>query len=106
MNHSAQTIENPIDAVLKNADHVRTTKGNTKIYEKTGGYDQALEDFDNLNPTGVKEIETPYGTGKTGHLEDGQKVIVRPGSSDGRPTLEIQKPTSGASYRKTIEIRY
>ena len=65
----------------------RETKGRSKIFEKPGGYDDAVGDFNGLNPTNVRPL--PNG-GLTGTLPDGRSVNVRPGSSDGsRPTIEI-----------------
>ena len=49
----------------------------------------------------VKDINTAYGPGRTGALSDGRKVTVRPGSTDGRPTLEIRRPNKVGQ-----EIRY
>ncbi|WP_211341150.1 hypothetical protein [Paracoccus methylarcula] len=80
----------------------RQTKGKTSHGEKSGGTAQANRDFDSLKPNNVKDINTKYGPGKTGTLEDGSKVTVRPGSSDGRPTVEIRNPNSG----RGSEIRY
>ena len=49
----------------------------------------------------MKDINTSYGAGRTGTLPDGRTVTVRPGSTDGRPTLEIRYPNG-----RGIEIRY
>ena len=67
----------------------------------TGSFDQTSEDFELLKPSDIKEIHTNYGSGKTGKLPDGRFVTARPGSSDGRPTLEIR-----AANGRGIEIRY
>lgn len=40
---------------------------------------------------------------RTGTLPNGDKVVVRPSSSGGRPTLEIQKPKPS---KEKIKIRY
>jgi hypothetical protein len=77
------------------------TKGKTKHGEKDGGMAEAERDFDSLKPGKEKGIETQYGPGRTGELEDGSKVTVRPGSSDGRPTLQIRRPNG-----RQTEIRY
>ena len=77
-------------------------KRKTDIWEKPGDMTQADKDFDSLNPNGTKDIETQYGPGRTGTLKDGKSVTVRPGSSDGRPTLEVRNPAN----RRGIEIRY
>lgn len=91
-----------MDDLIEDAKPGRRTKGKIKQYEKEGGVDQANKDFDDLNPNDVKEIDTNYGTGRAGTLEDGTKVTVRPGSSDGRPTLETRNPDNGRGNK----IRY
>ncbi|WP_157935956.1 hypothetical protein [Paracoccus zhejiangensis] len=78
------------------------TKGRTRHGRKTGGMGQADRDFDSLGPENVRNINTQYGAGRTGTLSDGTRVTVRPGSSDGRPTLEMRNPTSN----RGTEIRY
>jgi RHS repeat-associated protein len=65
----------------------RETKGRSTQWGKPGGMAEADADFDALGPTGVRSL--PNG-GRVGTLPDGRTVIVRPVSSDGRPTLEIQ----------------
>ena len=62
---------------------------------------RASSEFDLLKPSNVKDINTSYGAGRTGTLPDGRTVTVRPGSTDGRPTLEIRYPNG-----RGIEIRY
>ena len=49
-----------------------------------------------MNPTGVKEY--PGGV-KVGKLPNGDTVVARPTSTDGRPTLEIQR--DGVPVEKT-----
>jgi hypothetical protein len=75
----------------------RKTKGRTKQFEKPGDFDTANSDFDDLNPSNVKLL--PNG-GRVGALPNGDKVIVRPDSTDGRPTIEIQRG------KNRIKIRY
>ena len=87
--------------ILEGATLGRPTKGKTTQYQKTGGFEQASKEFDLLNPSNVKNINTTYGQGKTGILSDGRTIILRPGSTDGRPTLEIRNPNG-----RGIEIRY
>lgn len=94
---SAKTVED----ILSDAKPGRATKGRTIQYEKPGTYKQTSRDFDALKPSDTKEIQTQYGPGKVGTLPDGRKVIARPGSSDGRPTLEIRNANGRGS-----EIRY
>ena len=73
-----------------------------KQFIKKGGYKEALEDFESLRLSGIKDM--PHGkTGKVGTLPDGRRVNVRVESLDKRPTLEIQSVKRG---EKSIKIRY
>ena len=54
-----------------------------------------------MNLSDVTEFNTKYGTAKRGRNENGETVILRPGSSDGAPTIERQ-----VNGRKKTEIRY
>jgi len=72
-------------------------KDKTKQREKPGDFDKANDDFDNLKPQNVRPIP---GEGRSGDLPNGDKVNVRPGSSDGRPTVETQ------SGKKKTKVRY
>ncbi|SFN01061.1 SpvB/TcaC N-terminal domain-containing protein [Dokdonella immobilis] len=65
----------------------RETRGRTTQWEAPGGMTEADRDFDGKQPTGVRTL--PNG-GRVGKLPDGSTIVVRPNSSDGRPTLEIQ----------------
>jgi hypothetical protein len=71
----------------------------SRQYSKPGGLEQANKDFDALTVSG--KIQDRGGGLKTAEMPDGSKVIVRPTSSGGQPTLEIQ-PLSG----KPTKIRY
>ena len=96
-----EKVDDDLGQILEGAEPGRTTKGRTKQWEKSGGFEQAEEDYRNMNPQDSREIETRYGTGYTGVLEDGSKINVRPGSSYGEPTLEIQRPNGSRT-----KIRY
>ncbi len=77
------------------------TKGRTKNFDKPGGFDQANGDFDDLNPDNIRDIsDSKGGRGRAGVLPDGRNINVRPNSSDGRPTIEIQ------SGKNKIKVRY
>jgi RHS repeat-associated protein len=75
----------------------RPTKGRTKQFEKPGDINDANQDFDDLKPENVRPL--PNG-GRVGDLPGGQTVVVRPTSSDGRPTVEIQNGPN------RIKVRY
>lgn len=60
-----------------------------------------MKDFESLNPSNIKDIQTQYGPGKVGTLSDGTKVVARQGSTTGGPTLEIT-----VSKKKIFKIRY
>lgn len=42
----------------------RVTKGKITQYVKQGDFNSAIKEFDALDPTNVKNINTPYGQGK------------------------------------------
>jgi hypothetical protein len=86
-----------LDDLLEDSKFSNETSSNTKIYEKEGGFEQANEDFDNMDVSDVRDIPK----GKLGKLPDGRYINVRSGSSDKRPTIEVQGPGS-----KTTKIRY
>ena len=90
-----------IDNILKGANETTNNIGRARNFEKSGGFGKTLEDFESLQLLNVKEINTQYGTGKVGYLEDGTSVVARPGSKTGGPTLEIK-----ISNKKIYKIRY
>ncbi|MDZ4380604.1 MAG: RHS repeat-associated core domain-containing protein [Parvibaculum sp.] len=75
----------------------RETKGRTQQWEKSGGAKAANGDFVAKGPNDVKPLP---GGGQVGTLPDGRTIVVRPTSSDGRPTLEIQDGPN------RIKVRY
>jgi RHS repeat-associated protein len=75
----------------------RDTKGRSEQWEKPGDMGDANKDFDDKAPQDVRPM--PDG-GRMGVLPDGRRINVRPNSSDGRPTLEIQ------SGKNRVKVRY
>ena len=77
-------------------DHKKSPKTDQRKKGNGGGIDQANDDFDNVaRPKNVKD----RGNGiRTGELDDGSTITVRPKSS---PTISINKPG-----KKQIKIRY
>ena len=97
------TIENAdIDRVFggRTIPETQTTRGTRIEVIPDGNREMAERDFDALNLTNVRPINTNYGSGGMGQLSDGSVVLVRP-SRDGRPTIELQ---SGGRTR--LEVRY
>jgi len=90
-----------VNDILKGSEETTRKVGKASNYEKSGGYKQALKDFDDLGPISKKKIETQYGDGMYGKLSDGTTISVRPGSKTGGSTLEIKIPG-----KKLIKIRY
>ncbi|HCL5075236.1 TPA: hypothetical protein N2F43_004634, partial [Salmonella enterica] len=78
-----------VDDLIATSSKGEQTTGRSRLYERPGGIDEANKDFDNLSPSDVKDINNNRVTGRVGTLPDGRTVIVRDGSSDGRPTLEV-----------------
>ena len=93
--------ERSVDDIISGSKPGRPTKGKTTQYERAGDFDQANRDFDSLGVKNVKDINTAYGPSRSSNLSDGRKVTVRPGSTDGHPTLEIRRPNKVGQ-----EIRY
>ena len=94
-------IPQEVKDLIKDAKDTTNRTGIAKNYEKTGGYEKAMEDFNRLNPQNVKDIQTQYGPGKVGSLKNGGRVVVRHGSKTGGSTLEIV-----ISNSKIYKIRY
>jgi RHS repeat-associated protein len=93
--HSKPKKTKTVDDLIDSRDP-HTTQGRSKMYDMEGGFKQANKDFDSLNPSDVQS----YGDGKrVGTLKDGRTVIVRRGSKEGRPTLEIQKGKNKIKFR-------
>ncbi len=97
----SKEVQEKIDDILKDSKAGRETKGPSDQYLKKGGLDQANKDYDELAPNDSKEFNTAAGPGRRGTLDDGSDVNVRPNSTYGTPTLEIQLPNG-----RKIKIRY
>ena len=102
LKEGTEKVVKSFDDILGGTTPGRKTKGKNKLRESEVGFEQANKDFDELDLTDVKEIETNYGSGRTGLDADGNTIVVRPGSSDGRATLERRNPNTG----RGTEIRY
>ena len=92
---SSKAVVKSVDNVLEGTTSGRVTKGRATQYGKTGGYNQALDDFNSMGLSDVKDIPG----GKVGKLPDGRTVNVRAKSSDGRPTLEIYDGKNSTKIR-------
>lgn len=94
INHSSGTMH-------VGAAETTNRKGVARNFDKSGGFEQTLKDFEGLSLTNVKPIQTQYGPGKVGTLSDGSTIIARPGSKTDGPTLEVQ-----VSNTKVYKFRY
>ncbi len=106
-NNSENTIyelAKSVEDILQGAVPGRKTTGKIKQYVKPGNYEDALKDFNDLQPNDIRIIRNNEGKeGLLGTLSDGSKVNVRSWSDNGSPTIEIQIPNSNG---KAIKIRY
>jgi hypothetical protein len=92
-----------VDDVLKNAKRGKKTKGKSKIFEKSGGFDQAKKDFYSLKPVKVVNRSRDGKKILEGILKDGKIIKVRDVSTyNNRPTIEIISNTSNS----ITKIRY
>ena len=90
-----------VEELLNGLTETTNGKGIARNFESIGGFEQATKDFTSLNPNNVKTIQTQYGEGMVGTLNDGTTVVARPGSATGGATLEIR-----VSNNKIYKIRY
>ncbi|MCP9496890.1 MAG: hypothetical protein MSG64_20930 [Pyrinomonadaceae bacterium MAG19_C2-C3] len=93
------TARTKLRDILRNA--AKGKASSSRQFSKPGGVNQANRDFDSLTQ-GAKVQSRPGGI-RTAELGDGTKVIVRPSSSGGKPTLEVQPPRGGG---RPIKVRY
>jgi len=105
INDAKKIANETVGTILEEATKI--TKKKSTQYLKKGGLKQAKKDFKALVGNTYKKYKGDVKSGtakkKTG-LPDGTKINVRPKSSSGKPTLEIQKPKG--SPNKTTKIRY
>jgi hypothetical protein len=76
------------------------TRGPSDIWNKSGGTTAAEKDFN--DKTGGSSADKGNGV-RVGKDSNGNTVVYRPTSSDGRPTVEIQ-PAGGG--RDRVKVRY
>ena len=80
----------------------RKTNGKTEQRIFDGDFENTMSDFESLNPHNVRNIDTPWGEGKVGQIEGDYVAVARPGSTDGRSTLEIQNRCN----QRKLKFRY
>lgn len=96
-----------VDDLISESTPGETSKGRSVQYNKTGSYEDALNDFEAMNLKDIDDISREWCAGKRGKLEDGRTVVVRETSKgkigeSGPPTLEIQK----INCKDKIKFRY
>jgi RHS repeat-associated protein len=91
-----------VDEVLKHTTPGRETRSGNRVtqqHDAAGGTNQAVRDFHDVVVPGSVEAK---GDGVlVGRTPDGRTVVVRPTSTDGRPTVEVQDGKD-----KKTKIRY
>ena len=92
-----ESVSKTVEELIDTSTQGRTTKGRTTQYERGGNYENAVDDFNSLNPQNVREL--PNGKGYVGELSDGKVINVRNISSEGSPTIEIQNGNSNFAHR-------
>jgi RHS repeat-associated protein len=88
-----------IGNILSEKTYTNSTRRVDNYESPVKGYDAALADFYEINPSNVK-TDDRNGT-IHGELLDGSRIDVRNSSSDGRPTVEII-----VANNERIKIRY
>ena len=107
---------NVLKQVLRGSKQIRKNKWKSGkkrltrvgIREKTGqSYRNALKDFYRLvDKSTIRRFKSKDGkTGFMGRMRNGYEVKVRSWSSDGRPTLEINRKTPSGGLKK-LKMRY
>ncbi len=89
-----------VDDILADAQPGKADK--SKQYAKPGGLEQANKDFDSL--AGNSPVADHGGGVRSTTLPNGTRVSVRPNSTAGKPTVEINPPKGQGGPK--IKIRY
>lgn len=93
-----QTAE---EILLNGAVPGKKTRGRSENWEKEGGYDAAIEDFGKaVDPGSVEPMPEDIG-GMRGRTKEGNTINVRPKSSYGGATVEVQRPDGSR-----LKVRY
>jgi hypothetical protein len=77
----------PTDAGSGSSGSINFAKSSDIKLKPNGTIDDLQKEFNALNPTEIKDY--PGGV-KVGKLPNGDTVVARPTSTDGRPTLDVQ----------------
>lgn len=97
MHNTSGTTRTPIAELLKGATAGKS--GKVQQFHRPGGFDAANKAFDDAMGTiPIKD----HGDGiRSGMLGDGTTISVRPKSSEGSATIQINPPSG-----KPIKIRF
>ncbi len=66
----AKEVKKSVDDIVSDLPDITTSKGGTRNFQSSGGFEQVMKDFEDLGLINVKEIQTNYGVGKIGYLEN------------------------------------
>jgi RHS repeat-associated protein len=97
-NNDQSEDKKAVDETIKDASKGKVSS--SKQYNKEGGFDQANKDFDKLAGSKSKIQNRGNGT-RTATTPEGTKLTVRPTSTEGKPTLDID-----IAGQRIIKIRY
>ncbi|MFU8804078.1 MAG: RHS repeat-associated core domain-containing protein [Bradymonadaceae bacterium] len=104
------------ELITRNSDEIATTMGAsffkesmsgdviTRQYKKSGGFNQAKADFDLL--VGDSPVTRMGNDTYVSTLPDGRSIDVRPSSSGGHSTLEIQRKNERGEVLEKTKVRY
>ena len=97
VNSEESGATNPVGGLLEGATAGKF--GKTKQYTKPGGLTGANNSFDDA--VGNAPIKNHGGGIRSSTLPDGSTISIRPGSTQGSPTIQINPPAG-----KPIKIRF
>lgn len=105
LNNASRKITS-VDGLVNSSTKVSKEGSKVTRYDRVGSYEDAVREFNQIEGLkDVKKIETQYGTGYAGKLEDGSTISVRPSSKKTQnPTIQIN-PAGAGKGEKTV-FRY
>ena len=91
------TNDEKVDGLIKTG--TKEGESSTTKISRPGGEEARDKEFDDL---GLKDVKDKGKGVKVGETDSGRRVVSRPSTEDGRPTIEVQRPDG----KPTEKIRY